>query len=391
MALEIKLEHEDRSADNYLRTVSFRVGSSTSGRVLPVWDNEVPIPPRLPSWWSPISEMYAALTLGELRHIDGDAIAQERFIKRHFTPISGTVGLPILKLLVAPDDRLRETDYDYLSALIPPPNSLIAVTPLLYGYHITSRGVVRPDFSVDQPRYLEFVRNFVTQVTSGGAKELAIAVPPTVSFTGIGKLLEIYKDISTPFAVIDANGGTNRERYPQLKALVGIGQKDSFNLTEKHGDSFALHGFDCKPFRGRAEVVAAINALQLDNGLSSFGRRRTNRVMIKRKKGVPPPAPKPPMVFYPKEIGYARATVPGVIEELRRWHKGIVAEPLVDSELLKRRRAFEIERLAGVAYQLSEWSSAGELDKQLAKRKVIQGDLKAIKRNNGIIFTPPLG
>jgi hypothetical protein len=390
MALEIKPVKEDKAADHFLRTVDFRVGSSTSGRLLPSWDNALPLPPKIPNWWLPVAEMYAPLTLTELRQIDNDAGAQAQYIKKYLTPVAGSVGLPVLKLLVGPEDRISDGDYEYLTHLMPPPNALIGVTPLLYSYHLTPNGIVRPDFCVDQDRYLEFTRNFINRATDAGAKELALTLPPMISHTGVGKLLEAYKDVATPLAVIDSNGGTNRERYPQLKAIIGLGQKGTYNLTEKHKTKFALYGFDCKPFRGRADVVPAINALQLDNGLSSFGRRRTNRVMIKRKPGAPPPPPKPPMILFPKELAYARSSIDEAMNEMREWHRERTGIDGADQSAFKHRRAFELEKLVTVARQLSEWSRDGELDAQLAKRKVIQTDLRAIKRSNSVIFTRPL-
>jgi hypothetical protein len=390
MTFEVKLIKEDKISDHLFRTVDYRIGSGPSGRLLPSWDNAISLPSKRPSWWMPLTEVYAHITLDELRQIDDDATAQSEFIKRSLTAAPGTNGLPILKLLLGPDDHVSDKDIEYLSHLLPPPTSAIGVTPLLYTYHITPTGVVRPDLACDQDRYLAFVKRFVQTMASGGVDELAIAVPPSVSHTGVGTLLETYKDVDTPLVVVDSNGQTNRERYPQLKALIGKGQKGTHNLTEKHDGSWALYGFDTKPFSGRDDVVPAVNLLQLDNGLSSFGRRRTVRMMIKRKRGAKPPPARPPRILYPKELSYARATVPDALSALKAWYTTEHGTTGSDSVVLAARRAYELDGMLHLGKLMADWSASGELEVQLTKRKGLAKDLRAIKRNNATILTPPL-
>lgn len=387
MTTEIRVSTEELGNNNFFRPTEIRVGSGPTVRFYPSWDNRFPLPNKLPSWWSPITEIYARITLDELRQIDDDAAAQARFIQRNLTPQSGTLGVPVLKLLLTPTDRITDKDVDYLIHLVHPPNTIMATTPLLYDYYLDDKGVVRVGRACNQDRFIQFAERFATASSSTGLKQVAISLPPSLSHSGVTRLVEAYAKIDTPLAIIDANGSTNKDRYPQLNALIGYGRKRGRCLRQKHGTHFALYGFDLKPFSGRSEVVSALNVLQLNNGLSSFGRRHTVRMMIKRNGALPPVNPR---VYFERELSYARSSMGEAMKPIESWFEKEFGRKGTSDEVLKHRRRFENESLIRTAKSMSEWVEAGEFEKQLSRRKVIEKDLRSFKRNNILIQTPPL-
>lgn len=380
MGIELKLVTEDRDSGNYLRSMDYRVGSGAYSRLLPTWRSGTRLPPKAESWWAPLSEVYARITLDELRTIDSDADQQREFIRSYLTPTPGTVGLPIINVLVAPDDRVLDKDIEYLAALSCPPGCASSVAPLLYEYHVSRGGRPIAHAPADVDRYLDFIERFVTFATSMDDGQIQLTLPSNFPFSRVGRLLEIFKDVDTPLLVVDAFGLTVREKYAQVKKAIGIGEKGTPSLREKNGERFAVYAFDTKHSTGRGPTVGAQRLVQVAGGYSCFGPLRTNRTMV--TKGGPT---KPGRVFVPSEIAYSRPHVPGATADFKVWcaANGITYSPS-DSAL---RAMHTLHGSVRVAKEMADWAARGELTKHLASKKAIQSDLKTVRRSNGRMFS----
>ncbi len=72
-----------------------------------------------------------------------------------------------------------------------------------------------------------------------------------------------------------------------------------------------LYSFDSKPTRGKGDITSAINVLQLDEGISTFGPMHTNKI---RPRPPPPGEVRPPYItriFYSDHISYAKHYLEG--------------------------------------------------------------------------------
>jgi hypothetical protein len=379
MSLELRLRREEREGANFFRSMDFRTGSRGFSRLLPAWKNGVRLPATAEKWWTPISEVYARLTLDDLRTIDGDAGKQDHFIQDSLTPTGDTTGLPILKLLLAPGDRVTDADVEYLAALACPPGCISAVAPLLYEYHISPSGRAIPHVAVDPDRYLEFVQRFVERAACGNRDQVQMTLPSNLPFSRVGRLLEIFRDVANPLLIVDAFGLSVRTKYAQIKKVIGFGEKGSLSLREKHGDNYALYAFDTKPSTGRGSTVAAQRLVQLDGGFSSYGPLRTNRSMVTL-----PSKPKPGRVFVPGEIAFFRPNIPGATADLKSWcvangFPTLSADPAVKS-------IHSAHSGIRVAREMAEWAEAGILGSRLDSKSHIRKDLRFVRKSNGGLF-----
>lgn len=382
MSIDIKLLTEERNGGDFFRLVDFRVGSGPYSRLLPSWRNGLKLPPKMETWWKPISEISLRITLSQLRELDTDAAAQAKFIRRYLDPEPGTVGLPTINLLLEPDDRIMDSDVEYLAVLSSPSGCVSAIAPLLYNFHYTATGIARPHSPVDVDKYLGFVERFIKASSPTNNQQIQMMMPSNMPFSKVGKLLELFKDVDTPFLMVDAFGTTVRERFTQVRKAIGIGEKGTYSLREKRGERFALYAFDTKSSTGRGPKVAAQRLVHLDGGYSSFGPLRTNRTMVTRPpKGLPPP----PKVFVSSEIAYFRAGIPGSMSDLREWCQE--QNPPFASAPTSRVAEHSLHSQIRVAKQMGDWSLSGTLGKELDKRQVIRPELSAVRRNNGKILS----
>lgn len=383
MTFEIHLADAVGEGGDWVRVVDFRVGTGRWARFLPTIDNKRPLPEKMPGGWSPLSEVYSRITLEKLREIDDDKDAQKDFIRRNLTPRPGTAGMPILKVLLGETDSLQPKDIEYLGHLLPPPECTLATVPLLYRYRVsevTGRPVEGRAVEIDQ--YVDFAKNFVDTCSSAGARTFGLSMPFNTPHSRVPALLAAYKNVSTPVAVVDAAGGNLDDMTAQIRALLGSTKKDSYSVRQRQGEHYALYAFDTKPYRGRKEVVAAVNLLLLDQGFSGFGRRHTIHMKLPKPPKDAPKLLRPGRIAYPTELAYARDNVPAAVELLTRWwaKRGGATDDLRGA--LGQRRAFEQEALAGAAYRLGNWAAKGELPKRLGKRSWIQPDLARARRFN---------
>lgn len=389
MSVDIKLLHEYREEGHYFRAVEVRVGSGKSLELLPAWDDGLRLPAQLPPGWTPFVEKYARVPLSVLREAREDASKQAVLLKKYFEPSSEHPGLTVTKILVGPDEKVSEKDIDYLAHLFPLPGSILPVVPLLYRYVVGRSGRPRELGPVDAASYLAFASDLTKRLRGAGNDEFALAMPSNFSFSNVPPLLKLHKSDSTPLAVIDCNGRGTEELITQIRVVIGSTKKDAYSLTQKHGQKFALYAFDMKPFRGRPEIVPALNLLHLDGGFSSFGRRRTIRIGGgDEDRPRAPPKPSQTRVFFPQELSYARASVPEAMKHLKAWHKENRSAPHDDLErTLRSAKEYEHEQLAVTGKRMSSWARSNELHKKLDGLQHIRQAVRARQRQNARLLS----
>lgn len=389
MTVDIRLTHEFREDGHYFRAVQLRVGTDKTFDLLPSWDDKVRLPSKIPNWWTPFTEVYARVTLSELREAREDAARQGALLRRHFAPHSENTGLTITKVLVRPDEKVSEKDVDYLAHLFPLPGSVMPVVPLLYRYNLGPSGRVHELKPVDPATYLSFAKHFTQTLRGEGVKEFAIAVPSNFAFSNIAPLLQLHKDDSTPLVVIDCNGRGTEDLISQIRTIVGAKKDGNPSLVQKHGSKFALYAFDMKPFRGRSDVVPALNLLHLDGGFSSFGRRHTIKMGGEDgSKPRSPPRPDQRRIIFPAKLAYARANVPEAVDGLKSWHKDNRSPPHDMLEtVLQTSREYEQEHLVGVARKMTEWAKSNELHHVLDGHEHLRDEVRRLRKRNAQLLS----
>lgn len=381
MSIDLRLTGEERSGGEFFRQIEYRTGSSGFARLLPAWKHGVRLPSSVEPWWSPISELYAGIALDELRAIDSNAAQQDTFIKSYLTPTPGTAGLPILKLLLSPGDRISDSDISYLAALSCPPGCFSSVAPLVYDFHFTSNGQKRAHRPVDPDKYLDFVERFLHVAAAGNRDQVLMSLPSNFPHSKVGRLQSAFRDVDAPLLVVDAFGLTVREKYPQVRTMIGFGEKGTYSLREKYGDRYALYAFDTKASSGRGQTVAAQRLVQLDGGYSSFGPLRSNRTMVTL-----PGKTRPPRVLVPSEIALCRPHIAGVTQDLKMWCAAEGVRYVLGDSTQRARHSLHAS--VRVAKDMSDWAAAGKLSAQLDKRGMIKDELRAVRRNNGRLLSP---
>jgi hypothetical protein len=248
---------------------------------------------------------------------------------------------------------------------------------------MSDKGRIVEGRALDVEDYVPLAEEFIRTCSAVGTKTFGLTVPVNMPHSRIPALLRAYKDVEVPVALVDGAGGNLDGMSAQIRALIGSTKKESHSFRQRRGEDFALYAFDTKPYRGRKDIVAAVNLLLLDRGFSAFGRRHT----IHMKLTPPPPGvkpiPRPVRIAFPTELAYARESVPDALSFLRKWwtaRGGTTAG--WPSEALSARRAFEQECLAGAAHRLANWAAEGALQRRLEKKLWIQDDLALARRAN---------
>ena len=92
--MEIRLVREVSSAGDYHRSVNFRVGSGAWKALLPTWNNRIPAIRSQKECSPSLIELYAPVTLEELREVDSDNVAQAGLIGRLLTRKRASMASP---------------------------------------------------------------------------------------------------------------------------------------------------------------------------------------------------------------------------------------------------------------------------------------------------------
>ena len=407
MTLQLKVAEEQSAKGDYHRTVRFRSGSGSWKTLLPTWPHGWDLPPKPPKEWNPVAEVYVKVTLDQLREIDDDAELQTKFINRKLKPADGTVGLPIVRLCLKKGQQVKDKDIQYLCCLFPPPPYLTAGVPFLFYYeyklddkgHIVldEKGKPVPELReaaldpMNPQDYMDFAERFISQAGPSYSRELALGLPLNFTAMEVPRLLKAYRDYGAPLAIVDAFGGPTYDRYPEMRALKGIGSKGkTYSLRELFGEDHAFYALDSKPYVGVKGDVAATHLLQLVGGYSSFGPRHTNTTMVKKPEdGDRPPPPKPPRVLVPNEIAYCRAGKSTLVTDpISKWAAKVAPEikrPWLDYTLRSR---FTAEAIVAVALNMAGWAAENKLSDRLDRRRIIRNELGRVRKLNRKLLDP---
>ncbi|MGC9124241.1 MAG: hypothetical protein ACP5IB_09305 [Thermoplasmata archaeon] len=388
MKVEIKLEHEYTENNNFIRIVDMKVGSGKYLRVYPSASN-THYPGEISSEISSsltLMEGYIILTRDELREMDGDREKQMKFIKRKILRKYTTNLIIIPKILLKEGELLDEKDIRYLIDLLSFNDNILIVPPLLYLYEISNKGRITLKKPIDQEEYIKFISEFLKICNEYGIKQVAFTLPFNIPYSLIPQFLNIYKDISTPIIIIDANGNTLMDNYIQLRPLLGYTKEKMYSIREKEDEKFFLYLFDGKPYTRTADFASAINVLEYDLGFSSFGRRHT--IKIKPNLGINTTT----RLYYMKEISYGKSNIPEVTDYLKNWliERNISFSQEPENNIRKYKEAFEaIELKNTIEEVIYNGAKENSLDNYLNEKKYIQNDIKRIRKNVNKLLNNP--
>ena len=201
----------------------------------------------------------------------------------------------------------------------------------------------------------------------------------------LSRLVEPWTDEKPDFSISMNSNGEDLEVEPPE-----IIQNPHYRLrVQKHGSKFALYAFDMKPFRGRSDVVPALNLLHLDGGFSSFGRRHTIKMGGEDgSKPRSPPRPDQRRIIFPAKLAYARANVPEAVDGLKSWHKDNRSPPHDMLEtVLQTSREYEQEHLVGVARKMTEWAQSNELHHVLDGHEHLRDEVRRLRKRNAQLLS----
>lgn len=389
MSFEIRLSDLYRESDNYYRITEFRTGSGSFQPVSLALDNSKPLHSRFRSSVPDyaLTESYAKITTNKLREIDGNRELQRKFVLENLIANQGNHLIVFLKVLLEQEERLNSSFVTHLIDILSAPENNIIIPPLLYNFRISQTGRLIPTLPVDTDIYMDFLRELLSALSSQGVNQVGINIPTNIPKSQVSTILELYKDFDTPLAALDANGKTNVDQFLIQRVLLGIGRESSHNLQEKQGENYILYSFDSKPYRGRGDIVPAMNILQLDNGFSTFGSRHTVKM---RPLPPPPPGEEIPTRFvFPAEYSYARSTVPEAVEPFQQWKESnhIQDEDSITSQIKRYKRDYEYLSIGHSIEHMTDLAKEGTLDKELTSHQFIQRAFGQIKKNNRRMFS----
>jgi hypothetical protein len=277
-------------------------------------------------------ENNAVLTLKHLREMDSNQIEQSKFIKDKLKNYADNPSFLSIQLLIEDSDKINDLDIDDLIALLNSPYNSLLVPPLIYHYKKVSftrevdGKVIRserdqPTAPADLPTYFEFLNKFITKAKSQyGIKKTVMSVPTNISHSGVSTLLDNYKELDTPIALIDLHGKTPKSLGPQINSLTKKSGKDNQNtLNDKHGENFVLYAFDAMPYTSHQPIAPSQAALYSLLNINLFGPRHTVRVTDRNKDYKP-------RLFTGKEYSYANDKYAGYKEVVRNctdWSQSI--------------------------------------------------------------------
>jgi hypothetical protein len=384
MSLDIRLRDLYRERDNYFRITEFRTGTGQFQLVSPALDNKKPLHARfrsaVPTYI--FTESYVKVTTDKLRQIDGNRDLQRQFVLENLVAYQESNLLVFLKVLLKEGEKFSGNFVSHIIDILSAPENTIIIPPLLYNFKVSKSGRLIPTAPVEPQSYLDFLRELLGSLSSQGIKQVGINVPSNIPRSSVPEILALFKDFDTPTAILDANGKTNVDSFLIQRSLVGIGSDNSYNLRQKQDEKYMLYSFDSKPYRGRGDIVPAMNVLQLDSGFSTFGSRHTIRMK-------PPPTPPPGVelpsrILYNQEYSYYKTTVPDAIEAFKHWREenNIQDQVPLRPQIERYKRDYEYLGLSESIGKLYEYAGEGTLDKELSSHQHITKILERIKKNN---------
>lgn len=393
--MDIELSNEYRENGNYYRLTKFRVGSGQFQYPLPALDNSGRIHSaiRQVHGYYPIIESYVNLTLDKLIEIKSNRDKQRNFVNRYMVSQENGNLFTFFKILLREDESIKDEHIKCINSLLSSPENSLVITPLLYRYHYSQTKRIVVDAPVGIDTYFNFAKKFL-EIVGDERDEVGLTLPSNIPMTPIPALLKLYKDFKTQFAVIDEAGKTNNDMYLQLRALIGFGDKISYNLTQKHDEKFMLYSLDAKPYRGRNDSVPATNILQYDNGIGSYGPRHTVKMKIDNNSPIQNGANKIvlPKIYNNSEYSYVKAeredAKNNFLSFLESHHVDITTpyERLVKNY----KKDYDLMRQIDSTNELNRLVVENELDKKLTNIPAIADEVRRMKKKNMKMIQPSI-
>ena len=394
-SLDIELNNEYRENGNYYRLTKFRVGSGQFQYPLPALDNSGRIHSAIRQGheYYPIIENYVKLTLDDLMEKQSNRDKQREFVNRNMVSQENGNLFTFFKILLRDDESITDEHIRYINNLLSSPDNSLVITPLLYRYHYSKTKRIVIDAPVGIDTYFDFAKKFL-EIVGDERDEVGLTLPSNIPMSPIPALLKLYRNFKTQFAVIDEAGKTNNDMYLQLRALIGFGDKNSYNLIQKHDENFMLYSLDAKPYRGRKDSVPATNILQYDNGIGAYGPRHT----VKMKNDDNSPTQKGsnktilPKIYNNTDYSYVKAEREDVRNNFLSFLENHDVNTSIPYEKLVKnyKRDYDLMGQIDSTNELNRLVIENELDKTLTNIPAIADEVKRMKKNNKKMVQPAI-
>lgn len=387
--IDVRIDNIDESNDNFFKSAEIRAGSGNYFKLMPLVNSRLTLHDRLiPNDKKvTIAECYMEITKEKLNEIDSDRDKQRKFVMSKFGNIDYDHILIIPKILLLEGETINRNEMRYLINLMSFPGNMIYVSPLFYHYKYSEKGRISKGNQVDVDAFFSMTKIFLDELTNDSVNQVGLSLQFNVLGSKIPTLLDIYKDFSTPFALLDGAGKSNVDNYLQIKYLTSKAE-NSYGLPQKQNENYVLYSFDSKQTRGRKEVTPALNILQLNEGFSSFGPRHT--IKFKRREADPPEKPKPqyvPKIFYRDHISYSKHNVENPKNAFLEWleRQGVGIDKEYEKQVRTYVADYEYFNIFEVTEKLNEGVSQGGVDSVISGVEEVKSEVKKIRKNNRLI------
>lgn len=194
-----------------------------------------------------LNECYIDLTLDKLRELDNDKDAQERYIstRARFTDGHGMINVLVVKVTLAANQKITDTDYDYLNSLLCWPRNDIFLMPTVSYSHDAKE---RPYSEC----YNEFVAEMLKKRESYTDSTLGIMIPSYYPRGMLDNLFDnVYKNSNAGgFVALDFNNTTLDKPNGVVPYLGPL-------MKKEYDEKFFLYGVNVKPYRNKVDVSKA--------------------------------------------------------------------------------------------------------------------------------------
>lgn len=249
-------------SDSMPRNVTLRVGEHSLDRISKCTERTTDIRTIASKECGKVlNECYINLSLNKLRELDSNREAQDQYILGRSKFLDrGLINVLMIKLRLEGNERLEDSDYDYLNSLLSWGRNDIYVMPILeFGDKERTDKV---------SEYNEFVKKMLEEKKSWTNVNVGMSIPQMYPRRSIEDLFEIYSDERPTFVAVDFNNG----RMDRPSDVTGTIMKH-FN-DEKEEKTF-LYGINVKPFKRGADNTSAWDIYMVHGSFNAIGPTHT--------------------------------------------------------------------------------------------------------------------
>ena len=187
----------DRSGTSVVKNVTLKAGSSVSLSNMSRCMDRSTDKRTMEMSGKILNECYVPMTLDKLRELDGDKDAQDSYIMSRSKFLdSGNINVLSMHLILNPEDKLNEMDYDYINNLLSWSRNDIYLLPT-----IEYNGEI--DSAMKCNRYDEFVKRLLYDKSSWCSANAGMMIPSYYPRRKLDDLFGLYEDEDPLFIAVD--------------------------------------------------------------------------------------------------------------------------------------------------------------------------------------------